>query len=88
MVEGCSPASGCSVAVEPLADTEASTALPLPSRSTKLDSVTLEEAIASLKLALRLVPGSTLVAALAGVTLDTVGGVVSTRPVSNVTSIQ
>ncbi len=60
---------GCSVAVEPLAETEAATALPFPSRSTKLDPVTLAGAIASLKVALTLVPWPTLPAPLAGVTL-------------------
>ncbi len=69
MVEDCRFALGCSVAVEPFAETDAATSLPLSSRSTKLDVVTLAGAIASLKLALTLVPRPTPVAPEAGVTL-------------------
>jgi hypothetical protein len=77
VVEGWRLALGCSVAVEPLAETEAATALPPPSRRTTLVPVTLAGAIASLKVALTLVPRLTFVVPLAGVTADTVGGVVS-----------
>ncbi len=77
MVDAASDAAGSSVAVEPLAATEAATALPPPSRRTKLVDVTLADEMASLKVALTAVPRLTFPAPLAGVTVETVGGVVS-----------
>ena len=77
MVDPASAALGCRVAVDPLADTDAGTVFPPGSRSTKLVAVTLLPAIGSLKVALTLVPRLTFGALLAGVTLATVGGVVS-----------
>ena len=50
--------------------------------------VTLAAEIGSLKVALTLVPRPTPSAPLAGVTLETVGGVVSTRLVAKTTSTQ
>ena len=82
VVEGCRAALGCSVAVDPLAETVAATALA-PSRSTKLVPVTLAGAIGSLKVALTLVPRLTFTALSAGVTVETVGGVVSSTTVVN-----
>src|SRR5207244_1782781 len=63
------------------AETVAGTVFPLPSRRTKLVPVTLEAEIASLKVALTLVPRLTFVAPPAGVTVATVGGVVSAASV-------
>ena len=88
VVPACRLALGCSVAVEPLADTEAATALPPPSRRTKLVPVTLAGEMGSLKVALTPVPRLTSVAPFAGLTLDTVGGVVSARLVTKTTSTQ
>ena len=48
MVDDRSAELGCSVAVEPLAEAEALTAFPFPSRSTKLVPVTLAAEIDSL----------------------------------------
>ena len=64
------------------------TAFPLASRRTKLVAVTLAVAIGSLKVALTLVPRLTFDAPFAGVTLETVGGVVSTTLVAKTTSTQ
>jgi hypothetical protein len=83
IADGESEALGCNVAVEPLPDTDAGTAVPLLSRKTKLLVVTLDGAIASLKVALTLVPTAAPVAPTAGTVLATVGGVVSGAPVVN-----
>ena len=83
MVEEARLALGCSVAVEPDAETEAATAFPPGSRRTKLVPVTLVGAIGSLKVALTPVPRLTFPPPLAGVTADTVGGVVSGAVVVN-----
>jgi hypothetical protein len=87
-VDDCRFALGVSVAVPPLADTVAGTVFPPPSRSTKVVPVTLAVEIGSLKVALTFVPRLTLAAPFAGVTLVTVGGVVSARLVTNTTSTQ
>src|SRR6185312_14981924 len=73
----------CKVAVEPLPDAVAATAVPFPSRRTKFPVVTLDGAIGSLNVALMLVPGPTPVAPAAGTVLATVGGVVSGATVVN-----
>ena len=67
MVDEASGALGCSVAVEPLAETVAATALPPPSRRAKLVPVTLATEMGSLKVALTLVPRLTFPPPLAGV---------------------
>jgi hypothetical protein len=59
------------------------TAFPFASRRTKLVVVALALEIASLKVALTLVPRLTFVAPFAGVTPATVGGVVSGAAVVN-----
>jgi len=74
---------GCRVAVEPLAETEAATVFPPALRSTKLEPMTLAGAIVSLKIAVTLVPWLTAPAPFAGVTVETVGGVVSGTTVVN-----
>ena len=77
VVDALSGAVGCNVAAEPLADTDAATDAPPETRNTNVLVVTLEGAIGSLKLAIRSVVVPTPVAPAGGVTLDTVGGVVS-----------
>ena len=88
VVDGASDAFGCRVAVEPLAETDAATAFPPPSRRTKLVAVTLAAAIGSLNVALTLVPRLTFDAPFTGVTAETVGGVVSLTLVVKTTSTQ
>ena len=83
VVDGASVALGCSVAVDPLAETDAVTAFPLASRKTKLVAVTLAARDRLVKVALTLVPRLTFDAPFAGVTLATVGGVVSGATVVN-----
>jgi hypothetical protein len=81
VVDGLSGAFGCRVAAEPLPDTDAATVAPPASRRTNVLDVTLDAAIGSLKVAIKSVDLPTPVAPETGVTLDTVGGVVSTAAV-------
>jgi hypothetical protein len=77
VVDGASGAVGSSVAVEPLADTDAATVAPSASRSTNVLDVTLAAATGSLNVATTFVPAATSLAPDGGDTLATVGGVVS-----------
>ena len=87
-MDAASGALGCRVAVDPLVVRVPGTVFPPGSRSTKDVAVTLALEIGSLKVALTLVPRLALDAPLAGVTLATVGGVVSLTLVAKTTSTQ